>query len=99
MENMISVIVCTFNQEDTISRTLDSILCQKCHVPFEIIIGEDCSTDGTLAICKTYQQKYPDIIRILANNPNKGIVDNYYDCLLMTINWKKNYVSSKSIKK
>ena len=51
MENMISVIVCTFNQEDTISRTLDSVLCQKCHVPFEIIIGEDCSTDGTLAIC------------------------------------------------
>ncbi len=82
MENMISVIVCTFNQEDTISRTLDSILCQKCHVPFEIIIGEDCSTDGTLAICKTYQQKYPDIIRILTNHPNKGIVENYYDCLL-----------------
>lgn len=82
MENMISVIVCTYNQENTIGRTLDSILCQKCHIPFEIIIGEDCSTDGTLAICKTYQQKYPDIIRVFANNQNKGIIHNYYDCLL-----------------
>ena len=82
MENMISVVVLTYNQEDTISRTLDSILMQQCHVPFEIIIGEDCSTDGTQAICQTYAQKHPDIIRLFCNQQNKGIVDNYFDCLL-----------------
>lgn len=82
MENMISVIVCTYNQEDTIGRTLDSILSQECHLPYEIVIGEDCSTDGTLAVCNAYQQAHPDKIRILANNPNKGIQNNYFDCLL-----------------
>ena len=41
MENMISVVVITYNQERTIGRTLDSILMQQCHVPFEIVIGED----------------------------------------------------------
>lgn len=82
MRNMISVVVITYNQEDTISRTLDSILMQQCHVPFEIVIGEDCSTDHTRAICERYAQQHPDIIRLFCNQQNKGIVDNYFDCLL-----------------
>ncbi len=82
MQPVISVIVCTFNQQDTIGRTLDSVLMQQCHVPIEIVIGEDCSTDQTLTICQDYVQRYPDIIRILANEHNKGVVDNYFDCIL-----------------
>lgn len=79
--NLISVIVCTYNQQDTIGRTLDSILMQKCHLPIEIIIGEDCSTDETLAVCQKYEKQHPNIIRILANKPNKGFVRNYFDCI------------------
>lgn len=82
MEEMISVVVVTYNQAETIGRTLDSILMQQCHVPFEIIIGEDCSTDNTRDICQTYAKQHPDIIRLICNEKNKGIVDNYYDCLL-----------------
>ena len=82
MENMISVVVITYNQEATISRTLDSILMQQCHVPYEIVIGEDCSTDNTRAICQSYAEKHPEIIRLICNQQNKGIVDNYFDCLL-----------------
>lgn len=82
MEEMISVVVVTYNQAETIGRTLDSILMQQCHVPFEIVIGEDCSTDNTRDICQTYAQQHPDIIRLICNERNKGIVDNYYDCLL-----------------
>lgn len=82
MEEMISVVVVTYNQAATIGRTLDSILMQQCHVPFEIVIGEDCSTDDTRAICQNYAEKHPDIIRLVCNERNKGIVDNYYDCLL-----------------
>ena len=81
-KSLISVVVCTYNQQDTIGRTLDSILMQQCHVPYEIVIGEDCSTDNTLAICQEYATKHPDIIRILANKPNKGVQDNYFDCVL-----------------
>lgn len=78
----VSVIVLTYNQENLIGRTLDSILAQKCDFPFEIIVGEDCSTDGTLAVCRDYAERYPDVIRLFANNPNKGLLDNYYDCIL-----------------
>ena len=96
MENLISVVVCTYNQEDTIARTLDSILMQQCHVPYEIIIGEDCSTDQTLSVCEAYASKFPDKIRLIANKPNKGIIDNYFDCILASngqyiadCNWRK----------
>lgn len=78
---LISVIVCTYNQQDTIGRTLDSILSQECHLPIEIVIGEDGSTDNTLSICQEYQKRHPDMIRILANPVNKGFVRNYFDCL------------------
>ena len=78
---LISVIVCTYNQQDTIGRTLDSILAQQCHLPIEIVIGEDGSDDDTLAVCRSYQQQHPEAIRILANQPRKGFVRNYFDCL------------------
>lgn len=82
MEDKISVIVTTYNQEDTIGRTLNSILAQKCHLPIEIIIGEDCSTDNTRSVCEDYAQRYPHIIRLMPKAENKGIQNNYYDCLL-----------------
>lgn len=82
MDCVISVVVITYNQENTIARTLDSILMQKCSVPFEIVIGDDCSTDGTRSVCEDYQRRYPDVVRLMPKAPNKGVVDNYFDCLL-----------------
>ena len=79
---MISVIVATYNQETTIARTLDAILRQQCHLPIEIVIGEDCSTDLTPQICDDYAQRYPSQIRVIHNAHNKGVVDNYFDCIL-----------------
>ncbi len=82
MNPVISVIVATYNQEDSIGRTLDSVLMQQCRVPFEIVLGEDCSTDSTLEICRQYEAKHPDTIRVIANESNKGVVKNYFDCVL-----------------
>ena len=82
MENKISVIVTTYNQQNTIGRTLESILMQRCHLPLEVVIGEDCSTDSTRKVCESYAQRYPRIIRLMPKAPNKGIIANYYDCLV-----------------
>lgn len=79
---MISVIVATYNQEDTIARTLDSVLAQQCHLPIEIVVGDDCSQDHTGAICDDYALRHPDRIRLFHNPRNKGMLDNYYDLLL-----------------
>lgn len=78
----VSVVVVTYNQAETISRTLDSILEQEVDFNYEIIIGDDASTDSTGLICKEYEKKFPDIIRYIRNEKNKGLIDNYFDCLL-----------------
>lgn len=77
----VSVIVLTYNQQNTIRRTLDSILSQESTYEYEIIIGEDASADATRDICQEYATKYPDIIRLMPQAPNKGILKNYADCL------------------
>lgn len=73
----ISVAVITYNQEDTIAQTLDSILGQKGDFDLEVVVGEDCSTDGTWAICQGYAERYPDVVRLLPNTRNLGIVRNF----------------------
>ena len=78
---LISVVVITYNQEKTIARTLDSIINQKTNYKYEIIIGEDSSSDGTRSVCEEYQIKYPDIIVLLPKAPNKGLMGNYADCV------------------
>lgn len=76
----VSILVVTYNQQDTIGRALDSLLAQRCDFPYEIIIGEDGSTDATRAICSDYAARFPEHICLMPQAPNKGVVDNYFDC-------------------
>lgn len=78
---MVSVIVICYNQEKSIARTLDSVLRQDESVPYEIVIGDDASTDSTREICRQYADRYPHIIRLLPEEPNLGLVGNYFRCL------------------
>lgn len=78
---IISVIVITYNQEKTVAQALESILCQKGTFKLEVVIGEDASTDGTLAICEGYAQLHPEIIKLLAGEPNLGIMRNFTRCI------------------
>lgn len=73
----ISVGVITYNQQDTIRQTLDSILCQEGDFVLEVVIGEDCSTDKTWAICQEYAVRYPKQIVLLPNTQNLGIMANF----------------------
>lgn len=73
----ISVGVITYNQESSVYQTLDSILAQKGDFDLEIVIGEDCSPDGTYAICADYAQRYPNMVKLLPNTKNLGIMANF----------------------
>ena len=73
---MVSVFLVTYNQEKYIRQALDSILMQEVDFDYEIIIGEDCSTDSTATICDEYASKYP-FIHVYHHNPNKGLVKNW----------------------
>jgi glycosyltransferase involved in cell wall biosynthesis len=80
-ERVFSVAVITYNQEAYISQTLESILSQEHGYSFEIVVGEDCSTDGTRAVLLDYKLKYQDTIKLLLNKKNMGITGNYYNVL------------------
>ncbi len=61
---MVSVCMTTFNHECYIRQALDSILMQKVPFLYEIVIGEDKSTDATRELVIEYQRKHPDKIRL-----------------------------------
>lgn len=62
---LLTVYTATYNHAKYVTQCIDSILMQKINVPFVHIIADDCSTDGTQEILKTYAQKYPHIKLIL----------------------------------
>ena len=61
----VSVLITTYNQEDFIAQAVGSALMQTVDFPYEIVIGEDASTDQTREIVLRFQQKYPDKLRVL----------------------------------
>ena len=71
----ISVIIICYNQEDVISRAIDSLLIQKEYF-YELIISDDCSTDNTWSIIEDYQKKYPDIVKAYRQEVNQGVYEN-----------------------
>lgn len=62
---LVSVCIVTYEQEEYIAEALDSVLAQDTDFPFEIIVGDDHSTDGTRSILQRYQQNHPE--RIVLN--------------------------------
>ncbi len=75
---LVSVKMLTYNHEAYIAQAMEGVLQQKTNFPFELVIGEDCSTDGTREIVFEYQKKYPDIIRVITSEQNVGAKTNSY---------------------
>lgn len=68
----------TYNQEQFIAQTIESILMQKTNFNYQLVIGEDCSTDQTRSICESYATKYGDKIKLLPKlTKNIGLIANY----------------------
>lgn len=75
-EIKVSVCVVTYNQEKYIAECLQSLVNQKTDFKFEVIIGEDCSTDRTRDIVEGFALKYPNIIVRNYHDENVGAVKN-----------------------
>lgn len=73
---LVSITCITYNHEMFISQTLESFLMQKTNFPFEILVGEDCSTDNTRSIIQEYCKKYPDILTLVTSEKNVGARKN-----------------------
>ena len=79
MKNItVSIFLLTYNQEQFIAQTIESIVMQTTNFDYQLVIGEDCSTDATYSICKAYEKEYPNKIKVLpSTQKNIGLINNY----------------------
>lgn len=73
----VSVLMPSYNHENTISEAIDSFLTQQCNFDIELLIGNDASTDNTLEIAKKYADKHPEQIKLINHPANLGLLKNY----------------------
>lgn len=71
MDLMVSISCTTFNHERYIAQALDGFLMQEADFEFEILVHDDASTDGTVAIIKEYERKYPSLIKPIYQSVNQ----------------------------
>jgi glycosyltransferase involved in cell wall biosynthesis len=72
----LSVAMVTYNHERFIGQAIESILGQEVNFDYEIVIGEDCSTDGTRAIVADFARRFPGRIVVLWRKRNLGAMRN-----------------------
>ena len=72
----LSVWMITYNHENYIAQALDSVLSQRTTFNFEIVIGDDCSTDKTRQLCEQFRDRHPHKIRLLDKTDNAGVAKN-----------------------
>lgn len=77
----VNVAVFTYNHSSFIRKAMDSIFMQKTKYSYNVIIGEDCSTDDTRDILMEYYEKYPDKINLILWNHNAGMDRNEIEVL------------------
>lgn len=78
----VSVCVTTYNVAPYVEECLNSILQQNTDFDFEILVGDDCSTDGTREKLRFYEKKYPKKINVVYHPVNMGV--NFNDYTLIT---------------
>lgn len=74
---LVSVLVVTCNHEQYIAEALSSVLMQECDFQYEIVVADDCSSDGTPAIVQSFAEKDPHLFRVLHSPHRHGVTRNY----------------------
>lgn len=81
---LLTIYVPTFNHENYIVKALDSILMQETEYKFEVLVGEDCSTDSTREVLKAYEAEHPGKLTVFYREKNmyKSWPNNAHDLKL-----------------
>ena len=75
-EIMVSVVCETYNHLPYIRSALDGFVMQKTDFPFEVVVHDDASTDGTADVVREYMERYPGLIRAILQKENQnGLLD------------------------
>ena len=72
---LVSVVIITYNQRKYLIEMVESVLSQD-YRNIEIIISDDCSTDGTIETLMEYKKRYPSSIKVILSDINQGVTKN-----------------------
>ncbi|MBI3922078.1 MAG: glycosyltransferase [Armatimonadetes bacterium] len=78
---LVSICMVTYNHEKYLAQAIESVLSQQVDFDYELVIGEDCSTDRTREVVLEYANRYPDKISPLLHDKNLGMQRNYLHTL------------------
>uniref|UniRef100_A0A831U039 Glycosyltransferase n=1 Tax=Geobacter metallireducens TaxID=28232 RepID=A0A831U039_GEOME len=77
MSVKVSVLIITYNHEEYVAQAIESVLAQRADFDWEVVVGEDCSTDRTRDILLKYRDQFPERIRLLMPGKNQGMMANF----------------------
>lgn len=81
-EPRVTVVMLAYNHEEFLEEAITSVMAQKTKFNFELLIGDDCSKDGTLVVAKKCQDIWPGRITVLSSPTNLGMNANFKRLLL-----------------
>jgi glycosyltransferase involved in cell wall biosynthesis len=73
---LVSVFMLVYNHAPFLRDSVASVIAQQTDFPFELLIGEDCSTDGSGAVARELQKQFPEVIRVITSDANVGMARN-----------------------
>jgi|APSaa5957512535_1039671.scaffolds.fasta_scaffold16462_3 glycosyltransferase involved in cell wall biosynthesis len=73
---LVSVIMLAYNFELYIDQAIQSVLDQEVNFNYELIIGEDCSTDNTRVLVQQHYERHPEIIKLHLSTCRVGAIQN-----------------------
>jgi len=76
MTPKVSVCMISYRHAAFIAQAIESVLAQQCDFEIELVIGDDCSPDGTGAICDEFARRDPRV-RLLPRDRNLGVMANF----------------------
>lgn len=78
---MVTICMITYNHEKYISAAIEGIFMQQTSFPYNLVIGDDCSTDNTVQIINNYILRYPKSIKLIRRDRNIGAISNFVETL------------------
>ena len=73
----VSVLMPTYNHERFIAQAIESVLSQETEFSYELLINDDCSSDGTRSIARSYAERFPGRVRLVFPERNEGLMRSY----------------------
>ena len=92
-QTLATVILPTHNHAPFIAQAIESVLMQQTDFPFDILLHDDASTDGTADICREYAERYPEKITLIAQSVNQYTIDRRIQSHILIPKVKAKYTA------